>query len=804
MTDLRQAWRNVRRTPGFSLLVLAVLALGIGGSTAVFSVLNATLLRPLPYVDSGRLVRFWANEPALGIARGTVSHLRFELLRAQPGVFAGLAANVASVYTLTGRGDPEQISGEQVSASFFPVLGVRLQHGRAFAVSEDAPGGPPAAVLSHALWQRRFGGDASVIGGKAVLNGAAHIVVGILPPDFAFPYSAAEVWLPQPGRPPMYDAEQIARGAAYLNLTARLAPGATLAQARAAAAAADLAYRTAHPGNVDASVTLEVIPFQDELIGTHRAAFWTLFAAATLVHLIACANVANLLLARFTARRREMAMRVALGAGRARLLGLCAFEALLLVLPACALGTLLAAGLGGVLQEVVNRTLAQPVAVGLDFPALAFAIGLSLLTGLALGWLPAAQASRRDLHAALRENVSLATAARGTQMLRRGLLVAEVASSFALLVVAALLGLAYLRLQRTDPGLDPRGVLLANIELSRAGYAAPEKQAAFATPLLERLAALPGVAAAALADSPPLHGNATFSPYAAADRPLPPPDQRMMAIRRIVSTGFFRAAGVPLRRGRDFGPDNRPGTETAAILNDTAARRLFAGDDPVGRRIILGLTTRTATVVGVVGDMRGESLATPPKPEVFFSLDQRPRPSLTIVLRTTDTPSILAPSLRAILRELDPDLPLIRPRLLADDLAASVADRRLPVQLLGAFGVLALLLASLGLYCVTSYTVALRRPEIATRLVLGAAPRSVRNLILGQGVRMVLVGLAAGLALSFAAAGLLPHLLGNLPPAHPPVYAGVAAFVLIVSAAACWLSARQATAVDPVRLLRDN
>jgi predicted permease len=367
-----------------------------------------------------------------------------------------------------------------------------------------------------------------------------------------------------------------------------------------------------------------------------------------------------------------------------------------------------------------------------------------------------------------------------------------------------LLGLSYLRLHGMDPGFDRRGVLLANIDLPRAGYPTAEKQGAFTARLLERLVALPGVTAAALTDSPPLHGSATYSPYAAADRPLPPADQRMMAIRRIVAPGFFRAVGLPLRRGRDFGPDDRPNTDAVAILNESAARLLFSGDDPLGRKIVLGLTTRTATVVGIVGDMRGESLTTPPKPEVFFSLGQRPRPSLVITLRTADTPSILAPSLRAVLRELDPDLPLIRPRLLSDDLAQSLADRRLPVQLLVVFGALALLLAAFGIYSVTSYTVALRRPEIATRLVLGAAPRTVRNLILGQGLRLSMLGIAVGFVLAVFAAGLLTKLLHGITAGHPPAYLGAGGFVLLVSTAACWLSARQAMRVDPVRLLREN
>lgn len=804
MTDLRQAWRNLWRTPWFSALVIGVLTLGIGGSTAVFSVLNATLLRPLPYAEPARLVRIWSGDPARHITRGTLSYPRFERLRAQTGIFAGCAANFAARHTLAGDGDPEQVSGEQVSADFFSLLGVRLQHGRGFVSAEDAPGGEPVVVLAHALWQRRFGGTPDAVGRKVLVNGTPHTVIGILPADFRFPYSEAEIWLTQPSRPALYDSAQIARGAAYLNLTARLAPGASLAQAREAVAAVERDYRADLPGNVDAHTNLEVITFQEELVGQQRAALFALFAAAAFVHLIACANVASLLLARFTARRRELAMRVALGSGRARLLSLCGLEALLLVAPACLLGLGVAALSTRGLGWLVNHYLPHPVVVRVDLGALAFAVLLSLLTGAALGWLPASQGARRDLLTALRESSQSATAARTTRAFRRTLLVAEVALAFVLLVMAGLLLESFLRLRGTDPGLAPRDVVLAGVELPAAAYPTAQKQSALAAQLLERLRTLPNVSRAALADSPPLDASPVFSPYAAADRPLPPVAERTMAIRRIVSPGYFATVGLPLRRGRDFGSGDLPDGEAVAIVNEAAARQLFGTDDPLGRRVVLGVTTRTAVVVGLVGDTRGESLSTAPKPEIYFNLVQRPRPALTLVLRTSDTPSILAPTLRAILRELDRDLPLINPRWLDDDYAQSLADRRLPLILVGLFGGIALLLALLGIYGVMSYTVALRRPEIATRLVLGATPASARRLILGEGLRLTGLGLLAGLAGACFAAGLLPKLLYGITAAHPPVYLQAALLLGAVAYLACWLSARRATAIDPVLLLREN
>lgn len=804
MTDLRQAWQNLCRTPRFSLLVVGVLTLGIGGSTAVFSVLSATLLRPPPYAEPGRLVRVWTADAARHITRGTLSYPRFERLRARTDVFAGCAANFASRHTLSGRGDAEQVNGEQVSADFFEVLGTRMQHGRGFLPAEDTPGGEPVVVLGHALWQRSFGGRPEAVGEKVTINGAAHTIIGVLPADFRFPYSGAEVWLPRPGNPALYDAQQIERGAAYLNVTARLAPGLTVAQARDALAAVELAYRADLPANVDAHTTMELLTFREELVGQQRTAFYTLFAAAALVHLIACANVANLLLTRFTARRRELAMRIALGAGRLRLITLCGLEALLLVLPACGLGLALAAGCTRGLGWLVNHYLAQPVTVALDWQALGFAVLVSLLTGLVLGWFPAAQGARPDLLTALRESAQLATAARATRNFRRGLLVAEVTLAFVLLVVAGLLLESFLRLRGTDPGLAPGGVLLAEVELPRAGYGTATQQGAFAAQLLERLGALPHVGAAALADSPPLNANPVFSPYAAADRPTPPVAERTMAIRRIVSPGYFATIGLPLRRGRDFGPEDRPEGEAVAVISESAARQLFSGDDPLGRRILLGVTTRTALVIGVVGDTRGESLAAAPKPEIYFCLAQRPRPALTLALRTADPPQVLAPTLRGLLREFDRDLPLIRPRLLDDDFADSLADRRLPLLLLGVFGGVALLLALLGIYSVMCYTVALRRPEIATRLVLGATPADARDLIIREGMRLTLLGLGAGLIVAWFAARLLPRLLYGISAAYPPVYLQVGLLLGAVAFFACWLSARQATAIDPIRLLRES
>ncbi|HYC69977.1 MAG TPA: ABC transporter permease [Opitutaceae bacterium] len=803
MHTLWSALRHVRRSPGFTALAVVTLGLGIGSSTAIFTVTRAVLFRPPSYQEPEQLVRLWVNDPARGFVRGRMSHTRFQLIRAQQReIFAGLAANCPVFVTVSGPAGAEQVAGQIVSADFFPVLGVRLRHGRTFRAAEDRPDGDPVVIVTHGFWHRRFGGDPAALGRTLTVNGRPHTLIGVLPEDFTYPYGAAELWLTNTAEPPMYNAQQVRDGAAYLNATGRAAPGISLAALQAEIRRLDEAYHDDRPDRVDATGVVEAITFQEELVGQQRAALYLLFGAVALVHLIACTNIANLLLARFSARARETALRAALGASPRALVWRFASESLVLALLAGALGIVLAAAQVRLFAGFVSSGLPAPVEARPDGAVLAFTIGLSVLTGLATGLYPAFHATRRDLVALLREATHGPSATRRAGAFRRALLVGEVAIALVLLVVTALVTVSFWKLRRIDPGMRREGALVAQIELPQAAYATPEQQARFGRGLVERTALLPGVRRAALTDTPPLGGNGVFSPYAAEGRPLPPMEQRLAALRQVVSPGCLPALGIPLLAGRDFADTDDGSRPTVAILSASAARALFGAENPLGRKIILGVTQRTAEVIGVAGDVRMETFDHPATPSVYFCLWQRARPSLAIVAETTEPPEMLAPSLRAVLRELDPEIPLVRVRPLADIFRDAMADRRLPLALLSIFAGSALLLAGLGIYSVTVYGVWHRAPEISVRLVLGASPGSLTRLLVRDGARPIAAGLALGLALSAWFARIFERLLFETRPVNPAAYAAVAAFVGLAALLACWLAARQVTRIDPLRTLR--
>ena len=802
MTDFRFAARNITRTPGFTALVVLTLALGIGASTAIFSLINGVLLRPLDYQDSERLVRLWSYDRTSNFTHSAISYPRFDLIRSQQDTLVEIVANTSGSFTLTGNGPAEQISGEQVSAQFFHTLGVRLLHGRSFLPEEDTPTGHPVVVLGYGLWARSFGADPRIVGTAINLNGTPHTVIGVLPADFTFPYSHAELWTTKPFEPLGYNAQQVRDGAVYLNVTARLKPGVTFRQAEEQVVRLSEVYSKQFPDRVDARTSVEVMTFKEELVGQQRPAFYTLLGAVGLVHLIACANIANLLLARFNARRRETAMRIALGAGRARLIWQFVFESLLLSLAAGVLGTLLASGLVGLCGGVLAEILPRPLQLGVDVSALLFTLGLALGTGIAVGFFPAVQASRTDLLFALKESARGSTLGAGGSAFRRTLLVGEVAVSLVLLISAGLVALSFLNLSRIDPGFRTAGIFLADFELPHGSYDTSQKQLAFANQLLAKLAPLPGVAGVALTDSSPLAASPVFSPYAAAGRPLPPMSERLTAIRHIITPGYFSTIGIRLVQGRDFTAREPIGSNTVAILNETAARTLFPGEDPLGKKIILGITDRTAEVVGVVADIHAEALVVPPRAEVYFSFRQRPKGAATLVLRTSDPPAILAPTVRGLLQELDREVPLIRPRIMADIFSQSLADRRLSLVLLTMFAATALVLATLGIYSVVAYSVLQRTDEIGIRMVLGATPGAMQRMIVGQSMRLTLVGLGAGLLASYYLTKIMARLLFDIRPLNLPVYLGIAAFLGLVALMACWLPARRASRIDPVTALR--
>lgn len=798
----RLALRQLLRTPGFTLLVVTTLALGIGASTAIYSVAQAALLRRVSFPDSERAVRLWAFDRTRGIQRSTLSFVRLEFIRQRQQCFDLLAAAHESSVTLTGRGQAERFTAKLVSWDFFQLFPLRPLLGRGFLPEEDKPGARPVVLVSERLWWRFFQGAESALGQTLVLDGVPHTVIGVVPQDFVYPFGTPDVWTTRLAEPPIYSAQQIADGAAYLNPTARLKPGVTLRAAQQEIERLAALYRQEFPQRVDAVTDIELLPVAEELVGQQRQAIYLLLGAVGLVHLIACFNVANLLLARFSSRSRENAMRLVLGSSPQRLVGQFVAESLVLALVAAAVGAGLAAALLATFQFALREFLPEVATVGVDAGALSFMLALTLATGAAVGLAPGVIAARRDLLEMLKESARGATQGLTPGSFRRGLLVAEVAVSLVLLIAAGLVTVSFLRLRNVDPGVRRTGVFLAEIELPRTTYSTEAQQAAVTQQLLERLAALPGVVRAAATDSPPLRGSPVLSPYAAADRPLPPMNERLIALRNIVTPGYFEAMGIPVTAGRSFTPADRAESPAVVVLSATMARQLFPDGDPLGQKVVLGITNRTAEVIGLVGDVHTESLATAPKPEIYFSALQRPRRAFTIVVRSDQEEAVLTPSVRAILRELDPDIPLLGARTIEREFLNSLANQRFAFRLLGLFAATALVLALTGIYSVIAYTVRQRAGEIGVRLMLGATPAEVRAMIVQDGFRLTAAGIAIGLAASYFFSEALRRLLFGIAAVHLPVYAGVAALVLVASLATCWLAARRVARIDPLEVLK--
>lgn len=802
--DFRLALRQLRRTPGFTLMVVATLALGIGASTALYSVAREALFKSLPFPDSERAVRLWAFDRSRGITRTMLSFVRYDYIRQRQQSFTALGAAHEWHVSLTGRGQAERLTAKLVSAGFFQLFGLRPVIGRAFLEAEDQAGARPVAMISEGLWRRLFQGSENALGETLTLEGTPHTIVGVVPESFAYPFGTVEVWTTRLAEPSLYTPQQINDGAAYLNPSAILKPGVSVREAQQEIDRLAAEYRREFPQRVDAITEIELLPFKEELIGQQRQSIYLLFGAVGFVHLIACFNVANLLLARFASRSRENAMRLALGSSPQRLVGQFLAESLLLALGAAVLGVALAGALLKIFRFALEEFLPRVGVAGVDPEALGFMLALTLFTGAAVGLIPGLIATRRDLLEMLKESSRGATQGLTPGSFRRALLVGEVAVSLVLLIVAGLVAVSFARLQQVDPGVRKSGLFLATIDLPRASYQSDAQIVAVARQITDRLGALPNVQKVAFTDSPPLSGGPVLSPYAAADRPLPPMNERLIALRNIVTPDYFATAGIPLTDGRAFTSDDRADTPAVALLNETMARQLFPDGSPVGRKVVLGITSRTAEIVGVVGDVRTEGLATAPKPEIFFSFLQRPRRSFTLVLRTDDEPAAVAPSVRAVLREIDPDIPVNSPRSIAAEFWNSLSNQRFAFRLLGLFAGTALVLALLGIYSVIAYTVQQRAGEIAVRMMLGATPAEVRRMIVRDGMRLTAAGVALGLAGAYFFSEMLRRILFAVPTVHVPVYAGVALLLIGASLVTCWLAAHRVSRIDPIDVLRSD
>jgi predicted permease len=803
--DVRLAWRALARRPLFAAITVLTLALGIGANAAMFSAVQAVLLRPLPYPEPERLVRLFTASRDQARPQGSTSPPDFVDWRHDSRSFRGLAAVSTGSYALTGQGAAEHVPGSDVTGDFFPVMGVPAQFGRTLTVADDTYGGPQVAVLAHDLWMRRFGGDAGIVGRQVVLDGEPREVVGVMPRGFAYPL-ASELWVPLRFSPKDLETQ---RGAHYLDVIGRLAPQATLAGAQAEMRGIGERLAQAYPKtNWDVGATAE--PLHDVLVADFRAALLVLMGAVGFVLVIVCVNVAGLVLAQSLGRSRDLAIRRTLGAGRARLvLGMLVESGLL--------G--LAGGAGGLVLATAATRAMVASAEGLRIPlldqarvdgvVLAFTAALLILAAALFGALPAWQAGGgRDLASGMRADGPQVTG--GRRRARGLLIVTQTALAVMLLVGAGLLARSFAYLRSVDLGLETARVQSFSISLPAVRYEKPEQRARFLDDLLARVRAHPGVESAGAVFGLPLtRFSFMISTHELDGRLLDDREQDRLTLHlRAATPDYFRTMGIPVVKGRAFEPTDRPGAPSVVVVSESAAALLWPGLDPIGRHISMGThlgrdDQRTGgEVVGVVGDVRHRGPGRPVAPTLYAAHAQAPVDFVSVVVRARQDPSALLGFLRADVAGLDPDVPMFQVRTMDQIAADTVAQPRLYMALLGLFAGTAVLLAGLGLYGVLAQTVAQRTREIGIRMAVGAARREVVLLVMAQGGRLALAGVVVGLAGAALASRALSGLLFGVTPVDLPTYAAVGVALLAIALFASWLPARRASRVDPVRALR--
>ena len=793
--DIRYGFRMLLKKPGFTAIAVLTLALGIGANTAIFSVVNAVLLRPLPFAEPDRLVMVYEKRLKLGRTRNPVSAPDFIDWRAQSTVFENMAAYTWWNANLTGGDEPERIMGTVASAGLFPTLGVKPALGRSFTPEEDQPNANRVVVLSHGLWQRRFGSDAGIIGKTLTLNGNSFTVIGVMPRGFQFPDKQIEMWAPLA----LNTSEAGNRGSHYLHVVARLKPGVSLPQAQAEMETIASRLEQQYPVNVGHSVN--IFPLYEETVGSIRPALLVLLGAVGFVLLIACANVANLLLVRGSARQKEIAIRTALGASRFRIVRQLLTESVLLAIVGGGLGLLLAIWGTDLLVALSPPETPRVGEIGIDRAVLGFTLAVSLLTGIVFGLLPALQASKPDLNDSLKEGGRSQMASGSRSRLRSLLVVAEVASALVLLIGAGLLLKSFMRLREVNPGFNPENVLTMQLSLPQTKYKEEHQQAAFTQQVLQRIGTLPGVNAAGAVAGLPLSGNSASRYFAIEGRPERPAGEGLNTNFNAISPNYFRALGIPLLQGRDFSERDVLGTPEVVIIDEAMARRFWPDEDPMGQRLRIS-NQPWRTIIGIVGSVKHSGLDVEPTPEMYYPLLQDPLPFMTLVVRTPGDPQSLAAAVQREVRTVDKDQPVFGIKTMEEVVAESVSSRRLTMLLLGTFASLAVLLAAIGIYGVMSYTVAQRTHEIGIRMALGAQAGDVLRLIVGQGMILTAIGITVGLAASLALSRVLSSLLYGVSATDPLTFIAVSLLLAAVAFLAGYLPARKATRVDPMVALR--
>ncbi len=796
LKDLRYGLRQLRKSPGFVLVAVLTLALGIGATTAIFSVVHAVLLRPLPYRQPEQIVTIWQNNVKAGVTRNEVSPANFLDWREQSQSFETISGIEPFGFAIVDNGEPERFAAALVSSGFFETLGAKALRGRTFSPEEYKPGNDRVVVLSYGLWQRRFGGNPELLGRTLTLNRQPYTVVGIMPREVQFPLER-EIWAPLITN----DHDREIRGPTYWNVIARLKPGITIGQAQQEMSSISARLERQYP-DTNGGMGATVVSLPELLTGQARSALLILLGAVLFVLLIACANVANLLLVRGAQRQREFAIRSALGAERIRIVRQLLTESLMLAFLGGA-GGLLVARWGIALILSTNSTqIFRLEYVSMDTPVLLFVCAISMLTTILFGLIPAAQFWRQHKPSDRNQNVRGAAASLIRPGLRNSLVVAEVALALALLTGAGLLVRSFVNLLLVNPGFSQERVLALQVFLAR-NYEDPQKIVRFFDNALEKIGAVPGVKAAAVVASPPFIHLEFDVPFTVSGSPASPPGKEPSAYNSEVSPDYLKVMRIPLRSGRFFTKFDMPKTTPVVVINETMARRYFPNQDPVGKKVTAIYEQPVQLeVVGVVGDVLHSGLDTEPRPEMFVPYSQSPSPQMTFVVRTAADPVQILPAVKAAIREVNRTQTFSKVSTMEQLVSDSLQQRRFNLFVLGSFAALALALAGIGIYGLISYSAEQRTQEIGVRMALGAQASDVLRLLLIQGMKMTVAGVAIGLTASLLLTRVLKGLLFDVSTTDPITYLAIPLLLIAVALLACWIPARQAMKVDPLVALR--
>ncbi len=806
LKDIHYGIRNLLKHPGFTAIAVITLALGIGANTAMFSVINAVLLRPLPYHEPDRLVTIWEESPERSLYQMPVSFANLRDWVDQNHTFDQISAYTFTNLNLTGAGEPARLGGVRVSANLFTLVGARPLLGRQFLPEEDKEGGNRVVILGHALWQSRFGSDPGIVGKPLTLDNESYTVVGVMSSNFQFPVGFGymgkvlndpiDIYVPIAAT-----GEEAQRGSYSFFAIGRLKPGVLFEQARAEMTTIEKRLEQQYPdGNTGIGISL--IPTQEQTVKEIRPALLVLLGAVAFMLLIACANIANLLLARAASRQKEIAIRSALGASRLRIVRLLLTESLMLSLAGGGLGFLLALWGTAALMALAPDNIPRLNEIGVDARVFAFTLAVSLVTGLVFGLIPAVHVAKPNLNEDLKEGSKGSIGGGAGKRTRNVLVAVEIALSLVLLVGAGLMIKSFLLLRQTNPGFNPEKVLAVNLTLSDFRYPEDRQQAAFFQEALERIQSLTGVQSAGATTALPLTLSVSGSDFRIEGRPEPEAGKEMIINKSSVSPGYFRTLGIPLLKGRDFSDRDKSDAPSTAIINNDLARIYFSSEDPIGKRITFDDGGSWISIVGVSGDVKQLGLDSGARPEVYFPYLQVAAPSMSIVVRSASEPSGLFNAVKSQIQMIDKDLPLDDVDTMQQILSDSNSGRRFNMLLLTVFAVVALALAIVGIYGVMSYTVTQRTHEIGIRVAVGAQPRDVFRMVVGQGMMLALIGVAFGLVGAFALTRLMTSMLFGVEPTDPVTFVGISLLLTGVTLVACYIPGRRATKVDPLVALR--